>query len=548
MPRWRFPILALLWAAGCGRTDVFDPPPRQIGPVPTTEVCDGLDNNIDGLIDEDFRDALGAYQHDEHCGQCNQPCGADAIRTGAACLSTPSGPLCGAVECAAGYIVTRGFTCVRWDALLCKPCLEDAECGDFEGVRCIELDGEKRCVVACVDGTCPEGHLCADDGLCRPASQSCNCTPRASFTAHCDFARGELTCHGTAQCVDGVLSECILPPEVCDGLDNNCDGIADEPYINEHGAYGVDIHHCGACGIDCTDNPLSEDELVCGGPRTDPRCVMRCSDALDGIDVGDALDADLQISTGCECVVQSVDDPPGPAGAAIEDLDANCDGADGVVDEGYYVAPDGADDAPGSPTSPMGTISSAIASAHASLSTATPRPHVFISAGSYPETITLREGVHLHGGYSPDFRAFDPTSYVAEVHAPSWQGAPGGAALVAIEIGSTAETLVEGIHFIGASAPSVHGAAIGAFIHNSGDGLRIENCVIQAGDGSDGTDGMDGEAGMSPPDAGAAGESQRLAIEDNFFECVDRDENRPAGGAGHAFSAHGAFELQELRP
>ena len=37
--------------------------------------------------------------------------------------------------------------------------------------------------------------------------------------------------------------------EVCDYQDNDCNGIVDDPFVNENG-YGT-VEHCGACNLNC---------------------------------------------------------------------------------------------------------------------------------------------------------------------------------------------------------------------------------------------------------------------------------------------------------
>jgi hypothetical protein len=95
------------------------------------------------------------------------------------------------------------------------------------------------------------------------------------------------------------------------------------------------------------------------------------------------LDGDLNIASGCECVVQKLVDLPGPVGREGQLLDENCDGADGMVRESFYVAGDGDDMGPGSPTRPLRTISAAIVRARDSLKGMSKRPHVFVASGSY---------------------------------------------------------------------------------------------------------------------------------------------------------------------
>jgi hypothetical protein len=533
---WRFLILAAL-ASGCAKSDINrDFIPAQ-SPTPTAEVCDGLDNDLDGQVDEEFKGDDGAYVHDDHCGSCNSPCGTDEVTLAAACLEGDSGPFCGALECAEGYVVSLTHACVDWGARMCMPCLEDEECGNFDGARCEIVAGEPRCVADCIDGDCPSGYVCSPDDVCLPPSGSCQCAPGDSFTMFCEIPIDEEEiCYGTAFCDDGVLGECQGSDEICDGVDNDCNGVVDDPYVNDYGGYSEDIHNCGGCGIDCTENPLPIDELICGGPATDPLCAMLCDDTLDGIQVGDQVDADLVIATGCECLVQSLDDEPGPPLAPPEDVDSNCDGADGVVIESFYVSPDGDDADAGSPMHPKATITAAVEAAFESLSTTTPRPHVFVAAGSYSETLQLREGILIHGGYSPDFLTLDPVSYESEIHAPSYDSDWGGAALLGDGIGIETATLVEGVRVRGASAPGPGLPAFAAYLKNCGPTLEIRGSIIEAGDGVDGADGADGQAGDTPSSAGGDGDDPRGAVESADHDCLETDANIVAGGQGQQHS------------
>ncbi|MBZ0117787.1 MAG: DUF1565 domain-containing protein, partial [Sandaracinaceae bacterium] len=408
-----------------------------------------LDGSADGgldpdrFVDEDFRDSLGRYVTNEHCGVCNNACVATSPALEVACGLVEETPTCVATRCEPGFVVSTTGRCIPAYDRLCLPCIDDGDCGDFASARCAVIGTERRCTVGCELG-CPSGYACFED-RCEPMGRSCSCQEGDRFTLACAlFDPMMQRCPGTAFCDDGTLSECAAPPEVCDEEDNNCDGVVDEGFRDARGAYILDVHHCGECGVDCTLSTVPEGDLVCGGDPFAPSCVLSCPDAEDGIQPGDRIDGDRNIATGCECTVTALVDEPGPVRTEGQALDVNCDGADGIVVSSFYVAPDGDDSGPGSPTRPLRTVDVALMRAAMSIGTAMARPHVFVASGIYTETLHVPDGVKLHGGYRRDFLRLDPDGFRVEIRAPLATTAPGGAA-IEIRGAGVSETILEWI-------------------------------------------------------------------------------------------------------
>jgi hypothetical protein len=529
----------LLVLAGCGsRTDARASIDAGPAPVVAPEVCNGLDDDGANGVDDLFRDPQGRYVSDAHCGACDAPCAPRGpAELGTQCRLVDEVPRCVALRCAAGFGVTREGRCEPLDKRLCLPCANDSDCGALSGAVCATIGTESRCTIDCAVG-CPSGYTCdARANLCLPNARSCSCEPGDSFELACAIEvatrePGAPVCVGRARCAGGVLSACTVPAEVCDHDDNDCDGQVDEGFADMRGAYSLDPANCGECGVSCLEETNLEQKLACGGDPFAPRCTLDCPDARNGVQLGDLLDGDLDIATGCECRVGAVSDQPGPLQQSGELLDVNCDGADGDVTSGFYVALDGNDAWPGSPTRPLRSIATAIRRAADSLTMPLPRPHVFVAAGTYPETLELADGVLVHGGYRRDFRALDPSAFVVEVRAPAATTALGGAALVGRAVGLK-PTLVEGLTLRGVDATAAESATVGVLLEQPGASLRLRNLVIRAGVPGEGVTGADGAAGRAPVSGAAVGEPPRAAVEQGQArECMAAGVNRVRGGVG----------------
>lgn len=543
------PPLRAMWMLGlclaaCGsrselrqELDASQPEPK------TAERCNQRDDDGDGDVDETFRDRQGRYIRDEHCGACDNACtanGTDVLE--AECQLVARAATCVATRCAQGLSPTRAGGCAPRDMYLCLECAQDTDCGPLAAARCVDVGGEARCMVDCEVG-CAPGYACNDDNVCVPEGGSCRCEEGQTFDLACasevpDRKPSDAVCVGRARCENGVLSECSTAAEICDEIDNDCNGIVDDGFRDALGSYSLNPEHCGQCGSSCLEDTQTELELACGGDPFAPRCVLLCPDARDGIQPGDKLDGDQDIASGCECSVTSLNDFAGPLSATGPDLDVNCDGADGVVVESFYVAPDGDDTWAGSPTRPLRTLSAAMTRARESLETERPRPHVFVASGAYTETLELLDGISLHGGYRRDFRALDPAAFQVELRAPADSVAAGGAALIGTDVGETT-TRVEWITVRGRDATSDQTPTFAAYLVRPGRSLTLRDVELFAGVPGRGQAGQDGSAGATTSNAANAGGLPRAAIEDGLNSCVTSNANRVTGGAGAAATCGG---------
>ena len=290
---------------------------------PAFETCNTMDDDCDGDTDEIFD-----LKHDiKNCGACNNVCptGMNANATCNPPAGNPSGNgQCG-LSCKPGYKDLDG-----------QPGCEFGPCFATGDEVC---DGDDNDCDGKTDENVVPPAICKSGGECGAVAP----------TAVCDNANGwKCTYTGAVQ----------FPETLCDGKDNNCDGNIDENQPNK----GQTCHE----DSETTCNETSPTTLAIGDNDGDGKvndgCVRVGGAAESGTDCNDLVDNDNDgfVNDGCpavarqgacrgsgtyKCDDRAGSDPNGPAicnitsagipqPATFETCDAADNDCDGNVDEG----------------------------------------------------------------------------------------------------------------------------------------------------------------------------------------------------------------------
>ncbi len=178
------------------------------------------------------------------------------------------------------------------------------QCSTTPGA-CCDLGGVVGCIDGVPQGTCEEtggsfqgpGSTCFE--LCDGEDNDCDGDVDEGFDlgSACAVGLGECHRNGFLVCSpDGSSAQCDVAPgapstELCDALDNNCNGSTDEPFTNLGTGCSVGIGACAATGTwVCSANGLATQcDATPGTPSTEA-----CADGLDNDCDGltDAADTD----------------------------------------------------------------------------------------------------------------------------------------------------------------------------------------------------------------------------------------------------------------
>ncbi len=278
----------------------------QVGPA--AEQCDGVDNDCDGQIDEDFDLQIDPA----NCGSCGLQCAATVANAVPGC----SAGQCVVLACLVGYHDVNGdpadgceYACTLTNGGV------DA-CGDGVDNDC--------------DGDTDEGFdFQSDPQNCGSCGYDCSQHAGANSQATgcsggaCQYAclSGFLDLDGDVQAGDagtGCEYACTQTNggvEACDGADNDCDSDVDEDFDLQS-----DPTHCGACGNDCSAMAgASSSATGCSGGQ----CVYQCdADHWD-------LNGDLVAGSGgdgCEYACTQTN-------GGVEACDGADNDCDGDIDE-----------------------------------------------------------------------------------------------------------------------------------------------------------------------------------------------------------------------
>lgn len=289
--------------------------------MPTIEVCDGKDNDIDGLIDEGFN----LQTDEENCGTCNTVCEADQICNLGTCTIYES--ICTSEEVAtiAQYLTLCSaqpdlcFVTLTFDTNLnteCKnlanalfecaitsTCLSEVE--SSESFACLHEQCAETTFAVFGTTLTPEGFPCDDDNFCTINEIWLNgvCTPQSAMSCNDDNTCTTDSCNsGTQSCSNIIIENCttvidedsdgyvstedcndynpeINPgaPEMCNAKDDDCDGVVDEGF-NIGNTCGINT--CIGGIYECS---MYESESACstmpGG--SDDKSMPEVCDSLD---------------------------------------------------------------------------------------------------------------------------------------------------------------------------------------------------------------------------------------------------------------------------
>jgi len=293
-------------------------------PPSGAELCDTLDNDCDGAIDEEFDLATDL----EHCGAC-----------GNTCVFANAGASCAASTCAMGGCNT-GF--VDLDADPSNGC--EYRCTATGAETCNTVDDD-------CDGTIDEGFdLSTDPMHCGVCGRVCSflnavgaCAPDMAGAPVCSIA---MCMPGFSDIDRDPTTGCEYPctptggADECDGVDDDCDGAIDEadplvgsPCGSSTGSCTVGVSSCQLGAVVCVGGIGPQPE-TCNGADDD--CNGMADDgALPG--VGDRCGA---TNVGrCEfgttvCTGGAVTCGGAFVGPITEDCNGIDDDCNGATDDG----------------------------------------------------------------------------------------------------------------------------------------------------------------------------------------------------------------------
>jgi hypothetical protein len=321
--------------------------------TPAPETCDGLDNDCDGTSDEGLTDSDPA-----NCGACGIVCSTNNMAT----VTCSSGVCDG--TCLAGYtdcnqdklsdgcefMISADDDCDGIDDD-CDGQIDEDYVGSTTscGTGVCAAQGQMQCQNGVEVDTCQAGNPTGQDDDCDGIDQNCDGTADDGYVpVSTSCGVGACSASGLTSCSNGVISDSCAPgtpaadDSVCNNIDDDCNGQIDEDYVSDESCFLP-----GACStLNVGSSCIVGAETLCqtGTPAADDASC----DGLDNDCDGSTDEEYVPVSTSCGTGVCSAEGSTSCVDGNILDdctegnpigLDDDCDGIDqncnGNADENY---------------------------------------------------------------------------------------------------------------------------------------------------------------------------------------------------------------------
>jgi hypothetical protein len=255
-----------------------------------TETCNGIDDNCDTVIDDVDADSDGYSACVDDCDDANAAVNPGATET------------CNGIDDNCDGNIDEGLT--------------------------TDADADGYTAVGSCSGTaddCDDNNAAVNPGAaetCNGIDDNCdgNIDEGLTTDADADGYTAVGSCSGTADDCDD--NNAAINPgaadAVCDGVDDNCDGTPDDEYVQQTTQCGVGV--CDSTGLSTCVDGVEDPNCTPGSPTEDPEAT--CDDSLDNDCDGltDGEDVDDCPPTSNECIVCHNGDPTPGTGYVTRDV------------------------------------------------------------------------------------------------------------------------------------------------------------------------------------------------------------------------------------